>query len=75
MYKEKVIKRKEELSSKLLQLNIPKRKQSSVLWLVGNKLGVSGTTIRNYLMGKIADGYLGEEILTIFENEREELLS
>ena len=65
----KVTKRKEELASKLLQVNMPNRKQSEILWEVGSKLGVTGTTVKNYLIGNIADGYLGEEILDIFKEK------
>jgi hypothetical protein len=59
--------RKDELASKLLQVRLPYRKESTLCWEVGSRLGISGVSVRNYLSGKVSDGYLGEEILSIFE--------
>lgn len=59
--------RKDELASKLLQVRLPYRQESTLCWEVGSRLGISGVSVRNYLSGRIADGYLGEEILSIFK--------
>lgn len=67
MSKEKIIKRKEELASKLLQVKIPRRQESKICKEVGKNLGITGVSVKNYLIGKIADGYMGEEILLAFE--------
>lgn len=67
MSKERIVKRKEELASKLLQVKIPRRQESKVCREIGEKLDITGVSVKNYLMGKIADGYVGEEILLAFE--------
>ena len=58
--------KKDLLASKLLQVQLPYRKEYTMCWEVGSRLGISGVSVKNYLSGKIADGYLGEEILSIF---------
>lgn len=65
--KEKLEQRIEEIKGKLFSVKIPHRKELSTCWEVGKNLGVTGTTIQNYLKGKIGDGYLAEAIYDEFE--------
>lgn len=67
--KEKLQRRKDELASKLLQVKLPRRMESVHCNDVGVRLGITGVSVKNYLSGKIKDGYLGEEILSIFEEK------
>lgn len=67
--KERLQKRKDVLASKLLQVKLPRRMESLHCNEVGIRVGVTGVSVKNYLSGKIADGYLGEEILSIFEEK------
>lgn len=64
-HSQKVQKRKDDIKKKLMAIKLPENSESSTCWLVGNELGVSGVTVKNYLNGKIADGYLAEEMLAI----------
>ena len=59
--------RKEKLAKELSKVQLPSGKESIFCWSVGSELQVSGTSVKNYLNGKIGDGYLGEEILSIFK--------
>jgi hypothetical protein len=59
--------RKKSLAKQLRKVKLPDTKESVTCWLVGSKLGCSGVTIKNYLSGNVADGYLGEAILEVFE--------
>lgn len=63
---EKLEKRKEEIRCKLFSVTIPKRKESSICWEIGTSLGVTGTTVQNYLNGRIADGYMADAIYDEF---------
>lgn len=65
--KERLEYRIEEIKGKLFSVKIPKRKESSICWEIGRNLGVTGTTIQNYLKGRIGDGYLAEAIYDEFE--------
>lgn len=67
--KEKLQKRKDELASKLLQVKLPRRMESVHCNDVGVRLGITGVSVKNYLSGRIKDGYLGEEILSIFKEK------
>lgn len=64
--KQKLEKRKDEIKGKLFSVEIPKRQESSTCWGVGKNLGVTGTTVMNYLKGKVNDGYLAEAIYDEF---------
>lgn len=59
--------RKEKLAKELSKVQLPTGKESISCWAVGNQLQISGVSVKNYLNGKIGDGYLGEEILTAFK--------
>jgi len=63
---EKLEKRKEEIRNKLFMVTIPRRQESSVCWEIGSSLGVTGTTVQNYLSGRIADGYMADAIYDEF---------
>lgn len=60
--KEKLEKRKEEITGKLFSVKIPRGFESSTCWEIGKDLGVTGTTVINYLKGKVGNGYLAEAI-------------
>lgn len=56
-------KRREDIKVKLSSFSVPDNiSPTSVHWVVGNKLGVSGASVKNYIEGKISDGYLAEAI-------------
>lgn len=59
--------RKEKLAKELSKVQLPTGKESISCWAVGNQLQISGVSVKNYLNGKIGDGYLGEEILSAFK--------
>ena len=61
------LKQKEEIKSKLSKVKLAAREETRACWLVGNLLKVSGTTVKNYLDGKISDGYLAEAIYKEFK--------
>lgn len=63
----KVQARKEKLAKELSRVQLPTGKESVFCWTVGSELQISGVSVKNYLNGKIGDGYLGEEILTAFK--------
>lgn len=60
--------RKKDLAKQLRKIRLPDSKESVTCWLVGSKLGCSGVTVKNYLSGNVADGYLGEAIVKVFED-------
>lgn len=59
--------RKRTIAKQLINIKLPQGKESSTCWIAGQLVGVSGVTVRNYLNGKVADGYLADQILLIFE--------
>ena len=67
---EKLKTRKEEIRKKLSSIVLKPGIETSSCWVVGNTLKVSGTTIKNYLSGKIADGYLAEAIYSEFQKQK-----
>ena len=67
---ERLQKRKELIRKKLSTVKLPSGSESSVCWSVGSKLNISGVTVKNYLNGKISDGYLAEEILFIIKKTK-----
>ncbi len=40
----------------------PSDKETILCWTIGHGLGVTGVTVKNYLRGKIKDGYLADAI-------------
>jgi len=65
--------RKNKLAKELRKIKLPDNKESVTCWLVGSKLGCSGVTIKNYLSGSVADGYLGEAIIEVFKDLKDTL--
>ena len=63
---EKLEKRKDEVRGKLFSIEIPRRQETAICWEIGSKLGVTGTTIQNYLKGRVGDGFLAEAIYDEF---------
>jgi len=51
------------IKDKLSKVIFPSDKETSMRWAIGQDLGVTGVTIKNYMDGKIKDGYLAEAIL------------
>jgi hypothetical protein len=58
--------RKNQVKGKLFSIVIPNRQETSICWAIGKSLGVTGTTVQNYLRGKVKDGYLAEAIYEEF---------
>lgn len=54
--------RRESIKKKLSLVILKQGLETTSCWIVGNNLKVSGTTVKNYLSGKVADGYLAEAI-------------
>jgi len=62
--------RRKELAKQLKKVKLPNTKESITCWEVGSVLGCSGVTIKNYLSGNVADGYLGEAIVEVFKEKK-----
>lgn len=65
---ENYIEQKSQIRKKLSNIKLQKNKETTQCWVVAERLNISGTTVRNYLEGKIADGYLAEAIYKEFKN-------
>lgn len=63
---EKLENRKDEIRGKLFSIVIPRGQETSICWSIGKNLGITGTTVQNYLRGRIGDGYLAEAIYNEF---------
>lgn len=61
-------KKKEIIKSKLSKVRLENNKETMACWQVATALNISGTTVKNYLEGKISDGYLAEAIYEEFKN-------
>tara|TARA_R110000868_G_scaffold36279_7_gene128954 strand:- start:5345 stop:5569 length:225 start_codon:yes stop_codon:yes gene_type:complete len=64
---ETYLNRKEKIRKDLSKTILKEGKETSLCWTVGNNLKISGTTVKNYLDGKISDGFLAEAILKEFK--------
>jgi predicted transcriptional regulator len=64
---ENYIERKSQIEKKLTSIKLEKKGVTKQCWAVGGELNVTGTTVKNYLDGKVADGYLGEAIYQEFK--------
>lgn len=56
----------EDISAKLKTVALPPN-QSYALWSVAESLNISGTTVKNYLSGKVKNGYMAEAIYKEFK--------
>jgi hypothetical protein len=56
-------KRRKDIASKLRKIEFPKSKETIYCHNIGASLQVTAPTIKNYISGKITDGYLAEAIL------------
>ena len=56
-----------EIRNKLKTIDLPKDKAAYICWIVGDSFNVSGSTIKNYLAGKIPDGLLAIAIYKEFK--------
>ena len=52
----------EEIRKKLRTVELPENLNIETCFTIGKTLGKSGNTVRNYLHGNVADGYLAEAI-------------
>lgn len=48
----------EDIKTKLCNITFPNRDSTKISQQVGQTLGITGQTVRNYLSGKITDGFL-----------------
>jgi len=64
---ENYVERKSQIRKKLSAIKLDKNSETKQCWVVASNLSVSGTTIKNYLEGRIADGYLAEAIYKEFK--------
>jgi predicted transcriptional regulator len=59
--------RKQTIKEKLREVRLENNKETTSCWQVASELKVSGTTVKNYLEGRINDGYLAEAIYAEFQ--------
>lgn len=59
---EMYLKRKEEMKKKLKSIKFDRRESTRQMWAIGNALKISGTSVDNYVRGRIKDGYMAEAI-------------
>lgn len=64
---ETYLNRKEEIRKKLMSIELPVGSETRICWKVAEEFKISGTSVKNYLEGRIADGYLAEAILKEFK--------
>lgn len=64
---EKYLEKKKEINKKLSSVILKPNEETRLCWEVANNLMVSGTTVKNYLDGRVSDGYLGEAIYFEFK--------
>lgn len=65
---ENYVEKKSQIRKKLSTIKLNKNRETLECWTVAKNLSVSGTTIKNYLEGRISDGYLAEAIYKEFKN-------
>ena len=59
---EMYLKKKEDIKKKLKTIKFDKKQTTKQLWTIGNALNISGTSVDNYIKGRIGDGYMAEAI-------------
>lgn len=64
---EELLAKHEAIRKKLMSISLPEGKENSLYTGVAYCLNVSPPTIKNYLSGKIGDGYLAEAIYKEFK--------
>ena len=56
------LKKKDDITKKLKSIKFDKNETTRQLWAIGNALKISGTSVDNYVKGRIKDGYMAEAI-------------
>jgi hypothetical protein len=56
------LKKKEDIKKKLKSIKFDRKESTRQMWAIGNALHISGTSVDNYVKGKIKDGYMAEAI-------------
>jgi hypothetical protein len=56
------VKRKQDIKKKLQSIKFEHKEITRQLWAIGNALNISGTSVDNYMKGRIKDGYMAEAI-------------
>ncbi len=59
---EMYLKKKEDIQKKLKTIKFDRMEATRQLWTIGNALKISGTSVDNYIKGRIKDGYMAEAI-------------
>jgi len=59
---EMYLKKKEDIQKKLKTIKFDRMEGTRQLWAIGNALKISGTSVDNYIKGRIKDGYMAEAI-------------
>ena len=65
--KDVYLRRKKDIANKLSKVILVQGEETRTLWEVAFELKISGTTVKNYLQGKIGCGYMAEAILEEFK--------
>jgi len=61
-------KRKKEIAKKLNGVVLTEGEETRLMWKIASELSISGTTVSNYLKGKIGCGYMAEAIYQVCKN-------
>lgn len=64
---EELLAKHEAIKNKLMAISLPEGKENNVCMGVALIFNVSMQTIKNYLSGKVGDGYLAEAIYKEFK--------
>ena len=59
---EMYLKKKEDIKKKLKTIKFDRMESTRQMWAIGNALKISGTSVDNYIKGRIKDGYMAEAI-------------
>jgi hypothetical protein len=59
---EMYLKRKDDIKKKLKSIKFDRMESTRQMWAIGNALKISGTSVDNYVKGRIKDGYMAEAI-------------
>ena len=59
---ETYLKKKDDIKKKLKSIKFDRMESTRQMWAIGNVLKISGTSVDNYVKGRIKDGYMAEAI-------------
>lgn len=54
-----------QIKNKLATVELTPGSETKVCWDIGRDLNITGPTVKNYIEGKIKDGYLAESIFSL----------